>query len=45
MQTEEEKVDFERTQKFNKFNKPSTVSIEENNTLLWAKQILNKAQS
>ena len=43
LQPEEEKeiVDFEKELgiKFSKFSKPSAVSIEENNTLLWAKQI------
>jgi superfamily II DNA/RNA helicase len=43
LQPEEEKeiVDFEKELgiKFTKFKKPSTLSIEENNTLLWAKQI------
>jgi ATP-dependent RNA helicase DeaD len=43
LQPEEEKeiVDFEKELgiKFSKFSKPSAVSIEENNTVLWAKQI------
>tara|TARA_R110002126_G_scaffold162158_1_gene310132 strand:+ start:225 stop:1562 length:1338 start_codon:yes stop_codon:yes gene_type:complete len=43
LQPEEEKeiADFEKELgiKFTKFKKPSTLSIEENNTLLWAKQI------
>ncbi|MBU0942063.1 MAG: DEAD/DEAH box helicase [Bacteroidetes bacterium] len=43
LQPEEEKeiVDFEKELgiKFSKFKKPSASSIEENNTLLWAKQI------
>ncbi|WP_369753801.1 DEAD/DEAH box helicase [Flavobacterium sp. WC2409] len=43
LQPEEEKEidDFEKELgiKFTKFKKPSTLSIEENNTLLWAKQI------
>lgn len=43
LQPEEEKeiADFEKELgiKFAKFKKPSTLSIEENNTLLWAKQI------
>ena len=43
LQPEEEKeiADFEKELgiKFTQFNKPSTGSIEENNTLLWAKQI------
>ena len=43
LQPEEEKeiADFEKELgiKFTQFNKPSTLSIEQNNTLLWAKQI------
>jgi ATP-dependent RNA helicase DeaD len=43
LQPEEEKeiVDFEKELgiKFTKFKKPTVASIEENNTLLWAKQI------
>jgi superfamily II DNA/RNA helicase len=43
LQPEEEKeiADFEKELgiKFTKFNKPTVASIEENNTLLWAKQI------
>jgi superfamily II DNA/RNA helicase len=43
LQPEEEKeiADFERELgiKFTKFKKPTVASIEENNTLLWAKQI------
>lgn len=43
LQPEEEKeiIDFEKELgiNFTKFNKPSALSIEENNTLLWAKQI------